>query len=124
MNRKLGIGIVSCVLAMGMHAETIRVLRFVPIAGAETEVAQNALQKVVFTRDSVVLISATDGEATPMYKYDYKAIVFAESSTPTEEEVTENSEWLSVSGEKFIRDGQLYIMHEGQMYDVQGRRVK
>lgn len=34
-----------------------------------------------FTRDSVVLIAAKDGEATPMYKYDYRAIVFGESAS-------------------------------------------
>ena len=123
MNRKFCIGIVSCILAIGMQAETIRVLRFVPVAGTETEVEQNTLQKVVFTRDSVILISASDGETTPMYKYDYRSILFAESSTPTE--VNEvKSEELRVKSEKFIKDGQLYIMHEGQMYDVQGRRVK
>ena len=53
MNRKLCIGIVSCILAMGLHAETARVLRFVPVAGAESEVAVDSLQKVVFTSDDV-----------------------------------------------------------------------
>ena len=27
-------------------------------------------------------------------------------------------------GKKFLKDGKLYLMYEGQMYDVQGRRVK
>lgn len=53
MNRKLCIGIVSCILAMGLHAEMTRVLRFVPVAGAESEVAVDSLQKVVFTSDDV-----------------------------------------------------------------------
>lgn len=35
----------------------------------------------LFTRDSVILIAAKDGEATPMYKYDYRAIVFGESAS-------------------------------------------
>ena len=122
MNRKLFILIASCFLAMGLQAETIRVLRFVPVAGAETDVAQNTLQKVVFTRDSVVLISATTGEATPMYKYDYQSILFAESSSEGVEEV--KSEEPRVKSEKFIKDGQLYILYEGRMYDVQGRVVK
>ena len=120
MNRKLFIGIVSCILAVGLHAETIRVLRFVPVAGTESEVALDSLQKVVFTRDSVVLISATDGEATPMYKYDYRSILFAESSS---QGVEVKSEELRVKSEKFIKDGQLFIRYKGTMYDVQGRRV-
>ena len=122
MKRKIYIGIVSCFMALGLHAETIRVLRFVPVSGAETEVAQNSLQKVVFTRDSVVLVSAMDGEVTPMYKYDYQAIVFGESGTEGVEEV--KSEELRVKSEKFIKDGQLYIRHKGTIYDVLGRMIK
>lgn len=107
---------------MGLQAETTRVLRFVPVAGAESEVAQNSLQKVVFTQDSIVLISASDGEPTPMYKYDYQSILFAESSSEGIDEV--KSEEPRVKSEKFIKDGQLYIMYGGRMYDVQGRVVK
>ena len=122
MNRKLCKGIVSCILAMGLHAETTRVLRFVPVAGAESEVAVDSLQKVVFTSDSVVLISATDGEAMPMYKYDYQAVLFAESSGPEGVEPTPKP---SMKGwEKFMKDGQLFIMYGGRMYDVQGRMMK
>ena len=121
MKRKLGIGIVSCMLAMGLQAETIRVMRFVPTAGEEHEVALDKLQKVVFTADSVVLISAKDGAATPMYKYDYRSILFTESDS--EDVVTVSGERLEVSGEKFIKDGQLYIMYKGTMYNVQGLRV-
>ena len=74
-------------MALCLHAETVRVLRFVPVAGAESEVAQDNLQKVVFTQDSVVLIAAKDDAQTPMYKYDYQAIVFDESSVEAIEEV-------------------------------------
>jgi len=122
MNRKVIIGIVSCIMAMGLQAETVRVMRFVPVAGEESEVALDNLQKVVFTRDSVVLISAKDGEATPMYKYDYRSILFAESSSEAIEEVRSETA-NAVRSEKFIKDGQLFIMYKGTMYNVQGRRV-
>ena len=56
MNRKICIGIVICILAMGLHAEPIRVLRLVPVAGEESEVAQESLQKVVFTPDSITFV--------------------------------------------------------------------
>lgn len=120
MKRKVLIGIVSCILAMGVQAETGRVLRFVPVAGEEHEVAVESLQKVVFTKDSVVIVSAKDGEMTPMYKYDYQAIVFDESST---EGLQVTGDGLPEKGEKFIKDGQLYIMYKGTMYNVQGLRV-
>jgi len=123
MKRKLCIGIVSCILAIGLHAETIRVLRFVPVAGSESEVALDSLRKVVFTPDSVVLIAAKDGAQTPMYKYDYQAILFAESSGP--EGVDEvKSEELRVKREKFIRDGQLFIRLDGQVYNIMGFKIK
>ena len=122
MNRKVIIGIVSCIMAMGLQAETVRVMRFVPVAGEESEVALDNLQKVVFTRDSVVLIPAKDGEAMPMYKYDYQSILFAESSSEDVEEV--KSEELRAKSEKFIKDGQLYIRYEGTMYNVLGLKIK
>lgn len=122
MNRKLRIGLVSCIMAMGLHAETIRVLRFVPITGAESEVAVDSLRKVVFTPDSAVLIAAKDGEATPMYKYDYRTIVFEERSIPEGVEPTPN---LSLKGwEKFIKGGQLFIRRDGQVYTIMGIKIK
>jgi len=111
----------SGVLALGLQAETIRVLRFVPITGAESEVAINSLQKVFFFRDSVVLISAKDGAPTPMYKYDYQSILFAESTTPEAiEQVTEQQP----QAVKFIRDGQLFIRLDEQVYNILGNKIK
>ena len=122
MNRKLLIWIVSWLTVIGLHAETIRVMRFVPIDGAESEVAVNSLQKVVFTRDSVVLISALDGEAEPVYKYDYRSIRFDESRLPTE--VQAAGEEQPMRGEKFIRDGQLLIRLDNRVYTIWGMRVR
>ena len=124
MNRKVFIGIVSCILAIGMHAETVRVLRFVPVAGSESEVTQSSLQRVVFTRDSVVLIDAKDGAATPLYKYDYRSILFAESSTPTEVEEVGSETVSSMRSEKFIKDGQLFIRLDGQVYTIFGLKIE
>ena len=112
---------VSCVLAMSMQAETVRVMRFVTTAGEESDVALNSLQKVVFTPDSVVLIAAEDGAQTPLYKYDYQSILFTESSSEGNEMV--NGEWLMVNGEKFIKDGCLYIRHNEHVYTILGVKV-
>jgi len=113
----------SCILAMGLQAETIRVMRFVPVAGAESEVALNSLQKVVFTQDSIVLIAAADGEATPLYKYDYRSILFAENGSTEIEEV--GSETVStVRSEKFIKDGQLYIRLDENIYTILGNKIQ
>ena len=112
-----------CTLVPLAWAEGTPVMRFVPVAGDESEVALNTLQKVVFTQDSVVLIAAKDGAQTPMYKYSYQAIVFTESSSPERLDEVKSKE-LRVKSEKFIKDGQLYILYEGTMYDVRGRKVE
>jgi hypothetical protein len=122
MKRKLFISFVSCILAIGLHAETIRVLRFVPVAGEQTEVAQNSLRKVVFTQDSVVLISSLDEEPTPMYKYDYQSILFAESTTPEGLRVT--GDRLPERAEKFIKDGQLFIRLDEQVFNIFGNKIQ
>ena len=121
MKRKIFIGMASCILAMSMQAETVRVMRFVTTAGEESDVALNSLQKVVFTPDSVVLIAAEDGAQTPLYKYDYQSILFTESSSEGNEMV--NGEWLMVNGEKFIKDGQLFIRHDEHVYTILGVKV-
>lgn len=112
-----------CTLVPLAWAEGTPVMRFVPVAGDESEVALNTLQKVVFTQDSVVIIAAKDGAQTPMYKYNYQAIVFSESSSPERLDEVKSKE-LRVKSEKFIKDGQLYILYEGTMYDVRGRKVE
>lgn len=121
MKRKLCIGIVCCILSMGLHAETTRVMLFVPVAGSESEVALNSLRKVVFTPDSVVLIAAKDGAQTPMYKYDYQAIIFAESTTP---EAIEQATKQQPQAVKFIRDGQLFIRLDEQVYNILGNKIQ
>ena len=42
-----------------------------------------------------------------------------------EEKGIENSSLIRTAkeGKKFLKDGKLYLMYEGQMYDVQGRRI-
>ena len=121
MNRKIFIGIVSGLLALGLHAETLRVMRFVPVAGEEREVELNTLRKVVFTQDSVVLISATDGAQTPMYKFDYQRIVFDESGS---------QQWIDTVPAfqpkpfKFIHNGQLLIRLDGQVYTIMGLKIQ
>ena len=103
-------------------AEGTPVMRFVPMAGAESEVPLNTLRKVVFTPDSVVLIAAEDDARTPMYKYDYQAIVFAENSAQGMETI--HGEEVEPNGEKFVRDGRLYIRRDEQVYDILGNKIK
>ena len=110
-----------CTLVPLAWAEGTPVMRFVPVAGDESEVALNTLQKVVFTQDSVVLIAAKDGAQTPMYKYNYQAIVFTESSSPERLDEVKSKE-LRVKSEKFIKDGQLYILTKERCTMYEGGR--
>ena len=121
-NRFFWMTALLCGIAHGIWAEGTPVMRFVPVNGEKSEVALNSLRKVVFTPDSVVLIAAKDGEQTPLYKYDYQAIVFGESDP--EGMVTVSGERLAVKGEKFIKDGCLYIRHNNIMYNLLGNKIK
>ena len=58
-----------------------------------------------------------------MYKYDYRSILFTESGSEEGIEEVRSETANAVRGEKFIKDGQLYIMYKGTMYNVQGLRV-
>ena len=51
------------------------------VRGIPARKTDSELTVFSFTRDSVVLIAAKDVEATLMYKYDYRAIVFGESAS-------------------------------------------
>lgn len=123
MKKELLIGIVSCLLAIGMQAETVRVMRFVAVDGAEQEVAMGSLQKVVFTADSMLLISAKGEETTPMYKYDYRAIVFDESSAEEGIEEVRSETANAVRGEKFIKDGRICIRLDDRVYTILGNEL-
>ena len=115
--------VLLCAVVPFAWAEGIPVMRFVPVAGEESEVVLNTLRKVVFTPDSVVLIAAKDGAQTPMYKYDYQAIVFSESTNLGIEGV-QRTDRFSDSVLKFIKDGQLYIRLDDIIYDILGNKIK
>lgn len=123
MRRFLLFFALMCTLAQFAWAEATPVMRFVPVTGEESEVVLNTLRKVVFTPDSVVLIAAKDGARTPMYKYDYQAIVFSESSSLGIEGV-QRTDRFSDSVQKFIKDGQLYIRLDDIIYDILGNKIK
>ena len=107
-------------MALGLYAETLRVMRFVPVAGEESEVELTSLRKVVFTQDSVVLVSA-EGAQTPMYKYDYHAIVFDESGS---QQSIDTVPAFQPQAFKFIHNGQLLIRLDGQVYSIMGLKIR
>ena len=108
---------------MARAAESQPVIRFVPLAGAESEITQASLSKIVFTEDGIVLVAAKDGAETSLYKYDYSRMVFGESVITAEESVEFESQNTKVESRKFIHNGQLFIRLGERIYDAQGRLV-
>lgn len=108
---------------MGMQAETVRVMRFVAVDGAEQEVAMGSLQKVVFTANSMLLISAKGEETTPMCKYDYRSILFTESGSEEGIEGVQSTDRSADRVQKYIKDGYLYIRLDGHVYNILGGKV-
>lgn len=123
MKRTIYVLVLLLLGVMARASEGLPVIRFVPLAGTESEVSQASLSKIIFTDDGIVLVAAEDGAETLLYKYDYSRMEFDMSDKPTALE-TVNGERQSVSGEKFIRDGQLFIRLDERIYDAQGRRVE
>ena len=56
MKKRLFVLTMPCVLALCLHAAGVPVLRFVPVAGTESDVPMSSLQKVVFTQDGQLFI--------------------------------------------------------------------
>lgn len=121
MRRKILISLLTCLAALSLQAEVTKVLRFVSVAGEESQVAQKRLQKIVFTRDSVVLVSAFNRDAAAVYKYDYRSIIFDEADLPSAIEPASVQQPQTV---KFIRNGQLYIRRDEQVYNILGNKIQ
>ena len=70
----------------------------------------------------LVVTTTSDGlEVTAAENKEFTVAVHENGSDPT---AVENVQGDNVQGTKILRDGQLYIMYSGIMYNVQGARVR
>ena len=73
------------------------------------------------------IIRSADRYATPDYRqygYGIPDAWKAYTMKMPEGMETVKGYGLPVTGQKILRDGQIYLMYQGQMYNVQGTRIK
>ena len=122
MKKKRRIFILSLLLmAVGMSAEPI--VRVVSTGGSDNAFATESVRKLVLSTEGVDVVNNAGTVLLSVPKADIVRVEFAEGTpdTPTAVEQVASDQ---VQCTKFIRNGQLYIMYKGTMYDVQGRIIK
>ena len=122
MAKKRRLLILSLLLvAVGMMAEPI--VRVVSAGGSDKAFATDDVRKLVLSAESVDVVNNAGTVLLSVPKASIARVEFAEGTpdTPTAVEQIANDQ---VQCTKFIRNGQLYIMYKGTMYNVQGRIIK
>lgn len=122
MAKKRRLPILSLLLvAVGMSAEPI--VRVVSAGGSEQAFATEDVRKLVLSAEQVDVVNNAGTVLLSVPRADIARVEFAEGTpdTPTAvEQIADDQEQCT----KFIRDGKLYILYKGTMYDVQGRIIK
>ncbi len=122
MNKKRRIFILSLLLmAVGVSAEPI--VRVVSTNGSDQAFATESVRKLVLSADAVDVVNNAGTVLLSVPFAEIARVEFAEGTpdTPTAVEQVPSDQ---VQCTRFIRNGQLYIMYKGTMYDVQGRIIK
>lgn len=110
-------GLAVCLTALVVQAGSV--FRFVPVEGADSEVERASLRKIVFTQDSMLLVS-TDNSVTEYYKYDYLRVDFPEYMDDAPVFVPASAP----QGGKYLQNGRLFIRRDNCVYDCTGRLIQ
>ncbi|MCR5050947.1 MAG: hypothetical protein K6A36_07690 [Paludibacteraceae bacterium] len=119
MNKKHFLLLPLLLCAMVVSAEPI--VRVVSTNGLDRAFATDQVRKLALSAEAVDVVNNAGSVLLSVPKTDIARIEFTEG-TPTG--IDNLSPALpSREGVKVLRDGQLYIMYKGQMYNVQGKKV-
>lgn len=116
---------VAAVLLWAVGISALRaddVVRLQPAAGSPNEYSVAELLRVELAGDSIRFIGTDGALVAEVYKYDYVQLTIAETQTTAVEEVTGNG--LPVTGQKVLRDGQVYILFGDKLYNISGNIIK
>ncbi len=108
-------------VAVGMSAEPI--VRVVSTGGSDNAFATESVRKLVLSTEGVDVVNNAGIVLLSVPKADIVRVEFTEGTPDTPGAVGQVPS-DQVQCTKFIRNGQLYIMYKGTMYDVQGRIIK
>lgn len=117
MKKRISLLICFAFVLAGLAANNV--LRLVPNDGTAQDIPVETLRKVVFTADSMVLIASEGEVQASYYKYDYAAMLFAESEPSTIGQQPESTD--QPKAVKFLQNGQFYIRLGDKTFDFTGK---
>ncbi len=79
------------------------------------------MQRILSEGTPAAAVNMQKGTGNVDFEVDHIVFIVESQDTPTG---VENVQSDKVQATKILRDGQLYIMYKGTMYNVQGARVK
>ena len=84
----------------------------------------STLRKIVFGSETEFTVFTRAGEQESYVISEVDKITFANVNAPSSVEEVVDSRESIVGSRKILKDGQLFIIRDGQMYDALGRKVK
>ena len=108
-------------MAVAMYGEPI--VRIVSTNAPDKAFATENVRKLVLSADAVDIVNNSGSVLLSVPLADIARVEFTDGipDTPTDVRQEAND---NVQCTKIIRDGQLYIMYKGTMYNVQGQIIK
>ena len=110
-------------IAVAVSAEPI--VRVLKTDGSDKAFAKDEVHKFVFHSDGMDVVNHAGAVLMNVPVADFVRVEFTDG-TPTPEQPTavDQVQRDKVQCTKVLRNGQLYLKNEGQMYDVRGFRVQ
>lgn len=117
--------IVAAVLLWAVGISALRaddVVRLQPAAGSPNEYSVAELLRVELAGDSIRFIGTDGALVAEVYKYDYVQLTIADKQPTAVEPVTGNPS--TVTAQKIIMNGQVYILFGDKAYRIDGTKLK
>ena len=120
MMKKILLFVPLLLLAVAASAEPI--VRVVSTSGPDKAFATDNVRKLVLSADAVDVVNSEGSVLLSVPKSDIARVEFGDG-TPDTPTAINDVQSDDVQGTKVLRDGQLYILFKGAMYNVQGQKV-
>lgn len=99
------------------------VVRLEPADGSASEYSVAELLRVELSGDSIRFIRTDGTLVAEVYKYDYVQLIIADSGH-TAVAQTASSQEPKAKCQKLIKNGQVYILFGGKLYNISGNKIK
>ena len=110
--------------SMMMSAEEVPSMLVWDLNQQSTIYELSTLRKIVFGSETEFTVFTRTGEEELYVISEVDKITFANVNAPSAVEEVVDSRESKVDSRKILRNGQLFIIRDGHMYNVMGARVK